>query len=235
MTDSFKCAKNILMLLLVAAAITICSAARAENKSAPDSARPEVVETKAAPAAPKIKETTQAWSSRKGDVFPTIKTREDYFKAEPPPAHVGMSAGYVLRTIASLIIVVILIFVVLYFLRQFWARGMRFDLKGHHIRVLDVINLGMNRTLFLVSVGKKVVLLGSTEKGLGYLMEAGEPVEFEESPGSLAREGGVEFQSALETAMTNPGAHAQRQPAGPVSFMDKLKGKLKKLDEDKKI
>lgn len=139
------------------------------------------------------------------------------------------------RVLFSLAIVILMIVGVVWLLKQVWARGMRFDMKGRHIRVIDVVSLGMNRSVYLVAVGKKVVLLGSSDKGLSYLMEVNDLAVAEELPEGMPREGGVSFQGALENAAIQEIMKNQdtENAAGGDTFIDRLKNKLKKLDEGK--
>jgi len=135
--------------------------------------------------------------------------------------------------VGSLGIVALLIVGVVYLMRLMLSRGMRYDLKGRHIKVLDVVNLGMSRGLYLISVGKRVVLLGSSDKGLNYLADVTGEEELGGAPGGYGGGGGVEFHETLRNAAAEAGA-----PAGPEefrtpeAFMEKLKEKLNELDEE---
>ncbi len=169
------------------------------------------------------------------DLLPGVKTREDYAPqvegaaAKEAPA---LAAG-IWRMFFSLAIVILMIVGVIYLLRRVWARGMRFDLKGRHIRVLDVVSLGMNRSIFLVAIGKKVVLLGSNDKGLSFLTEVTGLENIEEAESLPTGAGGVSFQEELEnTALRNMAQSSSAQDR-TVPFVDKLKSKLKKLEDEK--
>lgn len=217
------------MFLAAAALLLICCAARAAEQGAP------TVDT-APVATPTLEQPNKPADG--GKLIPdNIKTMEDYRKPFVPDRSGGPYRVSVFRVLGSLAIVVAMILALAYGLKMFWSRGMRMDLKGRHIRVLDVMTLGMNRSLFLVSVGKKIVLLGSADKGLAFLMELNGSEDLEEIPGTPAREGGVAFQSELESALTQTETKGPVIPVIPgraVSFKDKLKSKLKRLDEDRK-
>jgi len=169
------------------------------------------------------------------DLLPGIKTREDYeVRVDGPSAKEGPSlAAGIWRMIFSLALVILMIVGVIYLLRRVWARGMRFDLKGHHIRVLDVVSLGMNRSIFLVAIGKKVVLLGSNDKGLSFLTEVTGLENIEEAESLPMGGGGVSFQGELENAALQNMLQNNSIQDRTVPFVDKLKSKLKKLEEEK--
>jgi flagellar biosynthetic protein FliO len=168
------------------------------------------------------------------DVVPNdVETLEKTAKKYELPERTSFSVSAIWRTIASLAIVIMLIVGLVYLLRQFWARGMRFDMKGRHIRVIDVVSLGVNRSIFLVSVGKKFVLLGSSDKGLNYLMEVTDMEGVAEIPAGLSAEGGVSFHGELENAATKDMLKSVPAQDTAVPFVDRLKNKLKRLDEDK--
>jgi flagellar biosynthetic protein FliO len=163
---------------------------------------------------------------------PTLEKTAGRYDTERAAAFTGPS---IWRVIFSLAIVILLIVGVVWLLKQVWARGMRFDMKGRHIRVLDVVSLGMNRSIYLVAVGGKLLLLGSSDKGLNYLMEVNGLEAAGELPEGMPREGGVSFQGALENAAIQDIVKSQSRDTRErtVSFMDRLKSKLRKLDEEK--
>ncbi|HOX28323.1 MAG TPA: flagellar biosynthetic protein FliO [bacterium] len=216
-----------IFILSQAVTATVAFAARAEITPLKETTRPPM-------ATPSLNENRR--SAERDGLPDNIKTMEDY---RNPYETGGRAQPYkvsVWRVMGSLAIVVILIVGLVYAFRVLWAKGMRFDLKGHHIKVLDIVQLGMNRALFLVSVGGKVVLLGSSDKGLAYLMEIGDRSLLDEAPGSLTRSGGVSFQGEFESAVTEksgyPPAEETSGGEGASPFMDKLKSKLNKLEED---
>jgi flagellar biogenesis protein FliO len=220
---------------LIVAALALCAATSAAyavegaRKPVPEKAA-EISVRKTAERAPLAFPDKAAVDE---DVVPNdAPTLEKTAKKYDLPEGAAFSISAVWRTIASLAIVIILIVGLVYLMRHVWARGMRFDMKGRHIRVLDIVSLGVNRSIFLVAVGKKIVLLGSSDKGLNYLMEVTDLEGVGELPAGLPGEGGVSFQGELENAavqetMGNPPADRT------VSFVDRLKNKLRRLDEDK--
>ncbi|MFA6448752.1 MAG: flagellar biosynthetic protein FliO [bacterium] len=161
-----------------------------------------------------------------------VETLEKSAKKYDLPEGTSFSVSTIWRTIGSLAVVIMMIVGVIYLMRQFWAKGMRFDMKGRHIRVVDVVSLGVNRSIFLVAVGKKHILLGSSDKGLNYLMEV-TGLEGAEMPEGLTGEGGVSFHGELENAASKDMYKTQSFQDRSVSFVDRMKSKLKRLDEDK--
>ena len=154
-----------------------------------------------------------------------MKTREDYRPAFDEDDEPGTRGVSVWRVMGSLAIVIMLILAFAYVMKMLWAKGMRLELKGRHIKVMDTVQLGLNRQLYLVSVGKRRVLLGSGEKGLTYLMEVGEEEVLEYGGESPTADGGVGFQGELER-------RAGEIIGGAAPIMNRLKSKLKKLEEE---
>jgi flagellar biogenesis protein FliO len=171
-------------------------------------------------------ETAPVDMSADDSVVPSdMKTREDYRPAFDEDEEQGTHRVSVWRVMGSLAIVIMLILAFAYVMKMLWAKGMRLELKGRHIKVMDTVQLGLNRQLYLVSVGKRRVLLGSGEKGLTYLMEVGEDEVLDYGGESPTADGGVGFQGELER-------RAGEIMGGAAPIMNRLKSKLKKLEEE---
>ncbi len=183
-------------------------------------------------ATPTIDSTSESVST--GNIVPDdIKTMEDYEMPFSMNREGEKETMSIWRVLLSLIIVVVLIIGVIYVMKLFYARGMRYDLKGKHIKVLDVVTLGTNKSLHLVAVGSKIILLGSSEKGMVYLTELTSEKDSGDILGEWRDKGSVGFQGELETAVEGIDAGSV-EPAQPVPFVEKLKEKLKRLEDDKK-
>jgi len=165
-----------------------------------------------------------------------VVTQEDFARDVFGEREEGAYSVSIWRVLGSLAIVILLIVGVVYLMRLLLARGMRYDLKGRHIRVLDVVQLGMNRSLYLVAVGKKLVLLGSSDKGLNYIMEitGGGSGDIREILGAYAEEGGVEFQQDLESAVETASRESGLPATGTSDFVEKVKDKLRRLEDDRR-
>lgn len=104
------------------------------------------------------------------------------------------------------------------------SRGMRYDMKGRHIKVKDVVNLGLNRSLYLVEVGGRSILVGSSDKGLQRIADI-TGVDLDEG---YDEEGGVDFAKSLDDAINKP------QNAGGVDgIRNILEERLRRLEEEK--
>ena len=134
-----------------------------------------------------------------------------------------------LRLIGSLGLIVLMIVGTVYLMRLMMAKGMRYDLKGHHIKVLDVVQLGLNRSLYLVSVGKKAILIGASDKGMSHISDVGGVDGIKEAHGEFSEDGGVGFKDSLTESLRNT---VSGPAAGLGIFGEKLKEKLKKLEEE---
>jgi flagellar biogenesis protein FliO len=222
---------RIAMIMVVFALCVAASAAHAENGAQqPVSGKAEVhrTEVKTRPL------TFPDKTAVDENVVPNdVDTLEKSAKKYDLPEGTAFSISAIWKTIGSLAIVIMLIVGLIYLMRQVWARGMRFDMKGRHIRVLDIVSLGVNRSLFLVAVGKKLVLLGSSDKGMNFLMEVTGLESAGDLPGELPGESGVSFQGELENAAMKDVLGSQTAADRTVSFVDRLKNKLKRFDEDK--
>ncbi len=136
-----------------------------------------------------------------------------------------------LRVVGSLVLVIALILGVVYVMKIIMAKGMRYDLKGKHIRVVDVLNLGVNRTLYLVEVGgRKLLLSNSGDKGLAFVCEVAA------TEGEWTPDGGISFEDekGKEYFTTD-----ESEPSKPVmgmgtGFVDQLKEKIRELDDEKR-
>lgn len=171
------------------------------------------------------------------DVVPgDIKTQEDFLPDLKEQAPI-VPAYSIWRVVFGLFFVIGLILLITYLLRAMSNRGLRLDIKGRHIRVIDNIQLGVNRTLFLVQIGAKIILLSSNDKGLSYLTEVTDPDDIkmfltEGSPPATE----TTFTGQLRGAVARGG---NRTPGGAsgsasgTSAVDKLKERLTKLSDEK--
>ncbi len=163
------------------------------------------------------------------DLPADMQTLEDYSKPLDLGNNESLYEFSIWRMLGSMTIVVLLIIALVYVLKLFWARGLRMELKGHHIKVIDTVQVGTGRQLYLVSVGNKVVLLGSNDKGLTTLMIMDEADELKQEPGNILTGGGVEFSNELMNSTGKKDIDIADSTKS--SFSDKLKDRLKKLDE----
>ncbi|MEW6200721.1 MAG: flagellar biosynthetic protein FliO [bacterium] len=171
-------------------------------------------------------------------VPPDVKTKED-FLAEPAgegEERPVITTYSIWRVVFSLIMVIGLILFITYLLRYLWARGLRLEFKGRHIRVLDTLSLGLNRVLYLVQVGSKVVMIASTDKGINMVTEITDPDEIaaileEYKPAPASPVPMAPFTSQLRQAFTR--SQPTESGAKTPSLMEKLKEKLSGLNEEK--
>ncbi|MEW5945346.1 MAG: flagellar biosynthetic protein FliO [bacterium] len=162
---------------------------------------------------------------------PDVKLQEDYVKDEGGGETPVVPAYSIWRIVFGLGAVIALIFVFSYMLRFLWVRGMRLEVKGRHIRVLDTVQLGINRSLYLVQVGTKLVLVASTDKGMNFITEITDPGEVETileeyKPGPLAP---ASFSNQLLRSLKQPAREAGKRTS---SYVEKLKEKLSRLHEE---
>lgn len=163
------------------------------------------------------------------DVVPSdIQTKDDFGRNMPSP-QIESPAVSVLRVIFSLLLVIGLIIATVYVLKYFYSRSMRLDLKTRHIRVLDTVSLGMNRSVYLVKTGEMVLLLGTGDKGLTLLADVTKAVDLEALLDET--EGAADFTGQIARA-AGPWEKLRQQGDKLTQFNTRLKDKLNKLDGD---
>jgi len=225
--------------------LAVCNAAFAQQRT---SQRPESATATAAPAATAAAQTAPTEkpvatkhekavpsSNNPDDVVPSdVKTREDFLRDTPDiPKRGGVS---IWRFLGSLILVGFLIVALVFVLKQIYARGMRLDLKGRHIKVMDVVQLGPGRAVFLVRVGDKALLLGSADKGgLNYLADVTDTIDLEaaEEAAAAGTAQPFNFRRSLNEALGMKGKR-DSETVSPAQFNSRLKDRLSKLEEDDK-
>lgn len=163
------------------------------------------------------------------DVVPSdVQTKDDFGQGMPSP-QIESPTISIMRVIFSLLLVIGLIIATVYVLKYFYSRSMRLDLKTRHIRVLDTVQLGMNRAVYMVKVGQMVLLLGTGDKGLVYLAEVTDAVDLEAMLDE--QDGGGDFTSQIARA-AGPWDKLRQSGDKLTQFNSRLKDKLNKLDSD---
>lgn len=197
----------------------------AETRAA-DREKREQVSTKAdkkpAEKPPKrLKPPVNPGASVPDDVPTREQFDEEFAQAEP-----AVQSYSIWRAVFGLAFVIGLILCISYLLRFMNSRGLRLDLRGNHIRIVDAVQIGMNRGLYLVQVGSKLLLVASTDKGLSYMTEITDPGDVESILGGENSGETSTFAGALKNAA---GKVAGEKTA---SIIDKLRGKLTKMNDE---
>lgn len=84
-----------------------------------------------------------------------------------------------LQTIAVLSAVLALIFLLAYVLRRLKLTGQMGEMGNEGWRILSVKHLGPRRQIFVMEVGKRILLIGVTDRTMNSLMEISDPTECE--------------------------------------------------------
>ena len=241
--------RNTSHLLLALLCLALClapAAARAQSAPAPpavEQAAPaahdsapaaDADSSKPAPEKNKTKKSPDKEPPRAinntGVVPGDIQTKDDFARSLPEP-RIESPVVSVGRVMLSLLLVIALIIATVYVLKYFYSRSMRMDFKGHHIRVLDTVQLGMNRAVYMVRVGDMIILLGTGDKGLVYLTDVSGAVDPDQLPEPGQGGSPFDFRRHLDKA-ADPVRAAQDKQAGSSPFNTRLKDNLKKLDDD---
>ncbi|MDO8518719.1 MAG: flagellar biosynthetic protein FliO [Deltaproteobacteria bacterium] len=82
----------------------------------------------------------------------------------------GISFGWLLvKTIGAMAFILGLAYVVIRYLFPLFRFGGQ--ARGSHIQIIDRAGLEPRRSLFIVRIGKKTALLGTSEQGIAKLMD----------------------------------------------------------------
>lgn len=112
------------------------------------------------------------------------KDEEEIFSYEEPQAPRGGVFSIFVRSLISLAVIVVLIYLSIYGLKLLFQQ--RLSLPGSkNMALLETMYLSPNRVLYVVQVFGKVVVLGATEKGISKVLELDEE-ELEAKPGAFS-------------------------------------------------
>jgi flagellar protein FliO/FliZ len=106
------------------------------------------------------------------------------------------------KMISALVVVLVCIYVCIYLLKKFMKRRTTAGGREGLLEVLETAYLGPRKTISLVRVADKSVLLGITENQINILTELGD----EETSKIIAHEPGVKeesFNNVFKTVLTN--------------------------------
>lgn len=95
----------------------------------------------------------------------------------------GSTTAYFLRVVIDLAIVVALVWLVVWLLRRFSHKSRilgflsrwRLGAESKSMRLLETMSLGPARSLHLVEVGDKILVVGSTSANVNYIAEVSDP------------------------------------------------------------
>ncbi len=170
---------------------------------------------------PSASPTTAAASALKPVVAPTVKpappkpatpeARPFLTEYQDPKQATEMPLGrLIVDLFVKLAIVLAIGYGALYILRGFMSRqGVVPGRRGGHLRVLESASLGPNRSVHLVRVGGKVMVVGSTPEQVTSLGE----VNDSETLALLTAESAGSFPAQLSGAMTRDGVAAPAEDA----------------------
>jgi len=80
-------------------------------------------------------------------------------------------AFLLLKTVGSLVIIFVLIFIVVYYFKKFYLGKKGSNLNSGSMDIVGTLYLAPKKTISLVKIGKRVVVLGLTENNISYLSE----------------------------------------------------------------
>ena len=82
-----------------------------------------------------------------------------------------------LRAFGTLVFIVIALAVVLYFVKRYAARKQQGPVDGPDMRVLNRVNLQQRKQVYMLQVGRRVLIVGAAEQGINILSEITDPEE----------------------------------------------------------
>ena len=230
------------LLLALILAVSITATAQQNNVPSQTPAAAPAVATpqqniQPAPATAQTQKSAVPTTPKDLDkVLDGFDTKEKYDRARPavPTVDTGVNVLYIFRVIFSLVVIIALIIMTIFILRQVYAKSMRLDLRGHHIHVIDVVQMGVNRAVFLVRVGDKILLLGTAEKGLTYLADVTDAVDIEEPGEEELPPPGLQAIGANFRRQFNEALGIRKKsipPKDQEKFSSGLRERLVKLDD----
>lgn len=138
---------------------------------------------------------------------PEVLTRESFETAEPETGVIGPTAIDYVRVLASLALVIIVIWGLSVLLKRFvTVRGLASSTES--LKVLYTLSLSPTRTLYLVRIGERIVLIGAGDGGMRTLAEITEPMEVSTILQELEYKGNFDlnpFRERLHSLVTSPG------------------------------
>ncbi len=88
------------------------------------------------------------------------------------PTTESLNIGWVLaKTIGSLVLIIVLIFVVVYLLKRFWGKQYNLGSGSGFFRILARIPIDPKQSLALVKVYNRVLLIGISESSISLITE----------------------------------------------------------------
>lgn len=133
----------------------------------------------------------------------------------------GLIGGMVLK----LALVVGLIYVAFLVLRRYFTRGKTVVQGKKPVSLLSSLNLSPSRTVYLLEVGKKVLVVGATQNQLSLLTEVTDPETVDEVRSQAAESSAAsQFSSFLNVAKRQLGP--RECDAGDASTSPTLQGKF---------
>jgi len=76
-----------------------------------------------------------------------------------------------LKTVGSLIVITLLIYLVILYFKKFYMGKRGLSVNSSSMKIIGTLFLAPKKTIYLVKIGKKVVVLGVTESNINYLSE----------------------------------------------------------------
>jgi flagellar protein FliO/FliZ len=137
----------------------------------------------------------------------------------------GSTAGYMLRVILDLAVVCALVWLVVWLLRRFSHKSRilgflskwRLGSDSKSMRLLETMSLGPARSLHLVEVGDRILVVGSTSASISFIVEIQDPKAVE---AILAKSGEAsEFAEALRGDLSG---YESKEPGDPAARLRQL-------------
>ena len=200
----FQIPIKILLALLIFAAVAADSGAQTESPAP-------------APAA----EQPMAPVMAEDDRLPFMQAEQKTEMQEPG------SGGLILRTLASMVLIVGLIFLAAWGLKKYGFAGLRPDQNDRtpDLSIVSTVNLGNNRSISTIRFGDRLLLVGSTAQSFTLLAE-----DFEASKSSDAAPAARIPRSVAEMLASGEPDFAEKNNFG--EEFERARFRLDHLDEE---
>lgn len=94
---------------------------------------------------------------------------------EPQPISAPKALPLLIKTVISLTIIVDLIYLSVYMIKQLQNRRSQISQGGKLIKTIDVLYLSPQRTIYLLGLPNKILVVGATDQNMNLLSEITEP------------------------------------------------------------
>ncbi len=138
--------------------------------------------------------------------------------------------GYAVQIFTGLFVFVCILFLT-YIATKYIAKKSSFAMKSKHLKVIESISLGMDKTIFLVQAGDKKMLIGVCGKNMQFLSEITlTDVEIEKQDNGVKT---MNFSKVLTKYLHKDSVHKKTVNSNVASNVDKIRQSFNMFKKNK--